>query len=109
MFKDPRLRQLGLRLIHAEKPEELEANQRAELDAALKRRLTYQYYIGAPWVTLPGAMKEIDKLIGGASDDQVVLLNELKKHCLARTATLSPWKGKTSGGRRRRRRTEFRS
>jgi exodeoxyribonuclease I len=74
-IEDPRIRELGYRIIHAEEPSSLSTVKRAELDAWRGQRLDSN--IDVPWRTVTAAIHEAESLLnekGGASD----LLVEVK-------------------------------
>ena len=66
-FSDPRLKALGLRLIHHERPDLLPESDRIEQDWDLARRVGG---IGSdiPWLTLPTALAQMEELLGGSPD-----------------------------------------
>jgi len=74
-FRDPRLKKLGLRLLHAERPDLLQPSSCEEHDRDLAHRV-----IGngdtVPWLTLPRAMSQLEGLLATATGDDVVLLRE---------------------------------
>ncbi|MYA59632.1 MAG: hypothetical protein F4X40_03615 [Chloroflexi bacterium] len=74
-FSDARLRDLGLRLIHAERPDVLDRTTCAKLDIALAERLT-EKASEVPWLTLPTAIKQVEAMIQAASPDQIAFLEE---------------------------------
>ncbi len=82
-FSDARLRDLGLRLIHAEQPDVLDKTTCAKLDIALAERLTGKAGV-VPWLTLPTAIKQIEALIQAVSPDQIAFLEEHKRYLTSR-------------------------
>lgn len=81
-FSDARLQELGLRLIHAERPDVFDKATRAKLDAALAERLTGNAE-EVPWLTLPEAIEQIEALIQEAPPDQIMFLEEHKGYLTA--------------------------
>jgi hypothetical protein len=59
-IEDPRIRELGYRLIFSEKPNCLSAPKLAELDAWRRQRLRSD--IEVPWLTVAAALDETEKL-----------------------------------------------
>jgi len=82
-FSDARLRELGIRLIHAERPDVLDKATCAKLDIALAERLTGKAG-EVPWLTLPTAIEQIEALIQAASPDQLAFLEEHKGYLASR-------------------------
>lgn len=79
-FSDQRLRELGFRLLHMERPDVLDDATRTTLDIALAERLAGASK-DAPWLTLPKAIEQIDDMINVASPDECTFL-ESHKACL---------------------------
>ena len=78
-----RLRDLGLRLIHAERPDVLDKTTCAKHDIALVERLTGK--VGdVLWLTLPTEIRQIEALIQAASSDQIAFLEEHKDYLTSR-------------------------
>jgi exodeoxyribonuclease-1 len=78
-FQDPRLKILGRRLIHIEKPHLLDQAARDENDVvAAKRMLGHGEEVS--WLTLPKALKQIEEMLNGATGPEVALLEEHKQH-----------------------------
>jgi exodeoxyribonuclease-1 len=78
-FQDPRLRTLGRRLIHLERPDLLEGAVCKEHDvAAAKRILGLSEDVS--WLTLPKALAELEEMLKGASGAELELLQEHKQH-----------------------------
>jgi exodeoxyribonuclease-1 len=82
-FSDARLRELGIRLIHAERPDVLDKATCAKLDIALAERLTGKAG-EVPWLTLPTAIEQIEALIQAASPDELAFLEEHKGYLASR-------------------------
>ena len=74
-FRDPRLKKLGLRLLHAEQPNVLHRASCDEHDRDLAHRV-----LGSgdnvPWLTLPQAMSQLEGLLTTATGDEIELLRE---------------------------------
>lgn len=74
-LKDGRLRRLAQRLAFVEQPELLKASQRGRLASDLHQRVAVESDPPVPWMTVPRAMVEIDRLaIQAGADDKAVLL-----------------------------------
>lgn len=67
-FSDERLRRIGQRLIHFERPDALAPAKRKVLDQTITKRLL-GLQEKSPWMTYPKALNEIDELIASASAD----------------------------------------
>jgi exodeoxyribonuclease-1 len=84
-FQDSRLRAIGKRLIHLERPDVLDAATNDELD-----RLTTQRLLGlgdaVEWLTLPKALEEMNALMATATDTELELLREHEQYLRARLA-----------------------
>jgi exodeoxyribonuclease-1 len=82
-FEDHRLKTLGRRLIHTERPDLLSAAERADYDKAVAKRI-----LGGedevPWLTLPRAIAEIDELIRSAEPDEAEFLRSHRRHLVER-------------------------
>ena len=70
-FEDPRLRELGMRVIYTERPDVLDPELRRKFEIEFARRL-----VGTngttPWLTLPEAIEQVEDLIAvakGPEDD----------------------------------------
>jgi len=72
-FKDPRLRAIGMRLIHLERPELLDKKVCREHDMATAKRLLG---VGedVSWTTLPKALKELEAMVLASSGAELELL-----------------------------------
>ena len=82
-FSDDRLRELGMRLIHAEHPEVLSDPVRTQYDLALAERLA-----GGdgeePWLTLPKAIQQADDMLRVAQEDEKEFLREHRSYLASR-------------------------
>jgi len=79
-FDDPRLVELGRRLIYLERPDVLSDEQRRSGARAIARRLAGQAD-GVPWLTFDKAIDDIEELLAPASGDaERQLLGELREH-----------------------------
>jgi exodeoxyribonuclease-1 len=67
-INDLRIRELGYRLVHTERPNVLPAEKRAELDAWCGQRLRPN--IEVPWLTIAAALDEAEKLLAEKSGDK---------------------------------------
>lgn len=74
-LEDPRLRQLGLQLIHAERPDVLEEQDRFHLDHLAASRLMSDGK-KLPWLTAHKAKEEFESLIANAAHDEKEFLLE---------------------------------
>jgi exodeoxyribonuclease I len=70
-IEDPRIRELGYRLIYTEKPHSLSAEKRAEFGVWREQRL--QSNIEVSWLTVAGALDEAEKLLNEESDDRELI------------------------------------
>lgn len=82
-FADERLKVLGLRLIHHERPELLDETLRAEHDKVLARRIVGGDE-GVPWLILPNAIREIDDLLASAAESEAAFLREHRGYLMER-------------------------
>jgi hypothetical protein len=73
-IEDPRIRELGYRIIYAERPNCLSSLKRAALDAWHGYRL--QSNIEVPWLTIEAALAETEKLLKEDSKN-IELLSEV--------------------------------
>jgi exodeoxyribonuclease I len=74
-FGDPRLKTIGMQLIHLERPDLLDkAIRRAHYSTAAKRLLGHGEDI--PWLTLPKALEEIEEMLATASGAELKFLQE---------------------------------
>ena len=74
-FEDPRLQELGMRLIHSERPDILEKKVRSQFDTAVAERLTDSSE-AASWLTLPQAIEQVNDLIAVAEGGESEFLKE---------------------------------
>ena len=74
-FEDPRLQELGMRLIHSEHPDILEKRVRDQFDTAVAERLTDNSN-AAPWLTLPQAIQQVNELSADAEGEESEFLRE---------------------------------
>jgi hypothetical protein len=81
-FKDVRLKQLGRRLIHFEKPHALDPASRKQHDQAVVTRLLGTHD-GSPWMTLPKAINELNDLIAAAALEDRSYLRRHREHLVA--------------------------
>jgi exodeoxyribonuclease-1 len=81
-FQDVRLKRLGRRLIHFEKPETLDPKVRNQHNQAVAKRL-----LGSdgdpPWLTLSKAMNELDELMATAAPKDRPFLQKHHAHLAA--------------------------
>jgi exodeoxyribonuclease I len=78
-FQDSRLKTIGMRLIHLERPDLLDKTKsRAHHRAAAKRLLGHGDDI--PWLTLPQAREQLKELLAAASGAELELLREHGKY-----------------------------
>jgi len=89
-LSDGRFRILGRRLIHAEQPDVLPADIRAELDAEVACRLRGTVTGGEPWLTLPAALVQTNDLLQNATAKERELLSDLASYLLQRIDALGP-------------------
>lgn len=82
-FADPRLRELGLRLIHCEHPEVLDSNIRSSIDITMATRLTGSDE-NFPCRTLPDALEEMKEIMVGASPREKTFLKEHQRGLIKR-------------------------
>ncbi len=68
-LEDPRLKQLGFRLIYAERPDVLDKEHRRELEGFHVQRLLSKSD-DVPWLSLPKAQQELIDLIAGSTGDE---------------------------------------
>jgi len=78
-FKDPRLKAIGLRLIHLERPDLLDKATCREHDLATARRLLG---VGedVSWTTLPDALTELEGMLTGSTGAELEFLNVHVQH-----------------------------
>jgi exodeoxyribonuclease-1 len=78
-FQDQRLRTIGKRLIHLERPDLLEESARREHDLAVANRLLGRDP-DVPWLTLPKALDEIRGILSTMARSESALLQEHYDH-----------------------------
>jgi exonuclease I len=76
-LEDERLREQGLRMIHAECPDALPARLRTERERWVAERILGQGN-DVPWLTVPKALIEADDLMRDATPEQRRLLEGIK-------------------------------
>ncbi len=89
-FTDERLRELGRRLIHAERPDLLSEAECLEHDRFIAERIVTENE-DLPWTTLPQALEEIERMIAEADADERKFLKRHQKY-------LSEWFDRASSG-----------
>lgn len=82
-FTDRRLRKIGQRLIYLERPDLLPAQARADYDRAIAARIG-KADADAPWLTLHGALGELDELLAEANADETDFLQAHRVHISSR-------------------------
>lgn len=82
-FEDQRLKILGRRLIHAERPEITDPVRRLEFDRDIAKRIAYDN-LDNPWLTLPKALEEIEELLMSATAKEQKLLIEHRQYLTQR-------------------------
>jgi exodeoxyribonuclease-1 len=82
-LQDPRLRTIGTRLIHTERPDLLDRAIRREFDVATLNRLLGRGE-DIPWLTLPEALKQLGEMLPSASGAGLKLLREHYQYLGAR-------------------------
>lgn len=89
-FRDKRLQRLAQRLLFFERPDVLAAERRAELEAAMRKRLSGEV-ADAPWRTNPQALEELDAVMAAlGADVESHPLGVYRAHLVAQ---MSPAKG----------------
>jgi exodeoxyribonuclease-1 len=91
-LEDERARELGQRLVYLEQPEALPKSLRARLDAWLAERIL-NTDPEVPWMTVPKALAEVDRLIAGTREsedreflkDLKMFLSDLSRRRLAKS------------------------
>ena len=76
-FRDPRLRTIGMKLIHQERPDLMSKTLCQEHGIADAKRLLGQGD-DVSWLTLPQALQQIEQMLKSASSSDQKLLRELK-------------------------------
>jgi exodeoxyribonuclease I len=74
-FQDSRLRTIGRQLIHLERHDLLDEAVRREYDLAVAQRILGRNS-ETPWLTLPEAIGELEKMLAAAIGAELVLLRE---------------------------------
>ena len=82
-LEDPRLRELGMRLIHAERPDVLEAELRSQYQVEIAKHLTRDNET-VRWLTLPKAIEQVEDLIAVAGDSEHEFLRSHQRFLLKR-------------------------
>lgn len=85
---DDRYRELGLRLIHAERPELLPPEVKSAIDSQFSERLLGGELGGEPWLTLPEALMQTHDLLEGAEGGVRELLADLANYLSSRIEQL---------------------
>jgi exodeoxyribonuclease-1 len=85
-LNDPRLRQIGMRLIYIERPDLLSAIERSRYDRAVAARITRDA-AEVPWLTLPRSIAELDKLLDEVDPSHTTSLQEHRHHLSRRLET----------------------
>jgi exodeoxyribonuclease-1 len=85
-LNDPRLRQIGTRLIYIERPDLLSAIERSKYDRAVAARITRDA-AKVPWLTLPRSIAELDKLLDEVNPSHTTFLQEHRHHLSKRLET----------------------
>ena len=76
LFKDERIKEFGSRLLYFENPDGLREEQRAAKENWIRDRVTAGDDV--PWMTIPKAMAEADKLLQNATSGKAALLKDTK-------------------------------
>jgi exodeoxyribonuclease-1 len=82
-FHDERLKTIGWRLIHSERPDVMEADMCRHYDQEVARRIT-EGGEEVPWLAISKAMIEIDEMIAAVSVTEAILLIEHKQQLARR-------------------------
>jgi len=82
---DARLRELGTRLIHHERPDVLPPNVRSALDKAMAQRVVSAAE-QVPWLTIPKALSELAPMIETATGDERGRLEKCHSYLVEREA-----------------------
>jgi len=77
-IRDPRIRECARRLIHAERPEVLSGAERGQLDRWAAERVSTEDP-EAPWMTVPEAIREVERLRADPRGSQMRILAEIEK------------------------------
>ena len=87
-FQDPRLKTIGMQLIHLERPDLLDKAIRREHHLAAAKRLLGQGE-EISWLTLPEAIKELEGMLAAASGAELKFLREHRSIFASGTSTRS--------------------
>jgi exodeoxyribonuclease I len=71
-IEDPRIRELGYRLIYTERPEHLLVQKRVELDKWFAQRMSPNFE--APWLTIVGALEKVEEILTGEIKDRELIV-----------------------------------
>ena len=82
-LEDPRLRELGMRLIYAERPDVLAAELRSQYQVEIAEHLTRDNET-VRWLTLPKAIEQVEDLIAVAGDSEREFLRSHQRFLLKR-------------------------
>ena len=80
---DPRLQVLGERLLYTEAPEVMPVNGLISYRAGVARRLLSDEST-VPWLTLPKAIRETEKLLADSEAREATLLQDLRTYLVRR-------------------------
>jgi exodeoxyribonuclease-1 len=80
---DERLKAIGWRLLHAERPDLMEAMLRSHHDTEFAHRIAGESK-DVPWLTIPKALADLDEMLVTASSSDVLLLTEHRAYLVAR-------------------------
>lgn len=89
---DARLRELGTRLIHHERPDVLSPDVRSALDKAMAQRVV-STDSGVPWLTIPKALDELAPMLKNARGDELARLEECHSYLIEREAAANELAG----------------
>lgn len=87
-FEDRRLRRLARRLIYFERPDLVEASQRQAITTEIARRIHGENE-SMPWLTIPKAMIELEKLIADLEPAHRTIMVAYREHLKAQLASAS--------------------
>jgi exodeoxyribonuclease-1 len=82
-FRDERLKAIGRRLMHAERPDLMDAVLRAEHDSEVAYRLAGESG-GTPWLAIPKALADLDEMLAAAAEPEATLLAEHREFLVTR-------------------------
>ena len=86
VFEDPRLRELGMRLIYTERPDVLDPQLRRKFEIEFARRLVGTNR-STPWLTLPEAIEQVEDLIAVAKGPEGDFLRDHRTYLSSRLDT----------------------